>query len=70
MRRDALKVLLHGYQFVTHEKWLLGREPEDGLKEEDSRSTFPLNSSLLVKKQALMIRMDSKSADERCFAPE
>lgn len=52
MRRDALKGFLHGQQFVTREKWSLSREAEDGLEEEeeDSSSTFPLNSSPLVKK--------------------
>lgn len=70
MRTEALKGLLHGYQFVTHEKWSLSREADDGLGEEVSSFTFPLNSSPLVKKQMLMIWMDIKSADESCFPPE
>lgn len=49
MRRDALNGWLHGYQFVTREKWSLNREAKDGLEEKDSSSTFPLNSSPLYK---------------------
>lgn len=68
--RDALMGLLHRHKFVTHENWSLSREAENGLEEKDSSSTFSTNSSSPVKKQMLMIWMDIKSADERCFPPE
>lgn len=51
MRSDTLKGLFHRNQFVTYEKWSLSREAEDRLEEEeDSSSTFPLNSFTPGKK--------------------
>lgn len=44
--------------FVTHEKWSLSREAEDGLEEKDSSSPFSMNSSPLVKKKKKANDMD------------